>query len=359
MNHSSTILKISGLSKTFAGSKRAAVHDFGLEVAGGQIVALLGESGCGKTTILRMIAGFEVPDSGTVIIGTKEVCSPKTFVQPEKRGVGIVFQDYALFPHKSVEENISYGLFRHRRPERKKIAQSMMELCGLRGLEKRYPHQISGGQRQRVALARALAPKPNIILFDEPFSNIDTMRKNQMRTDIEAIIKQTGMTAIFVTHDTRDVLAMADSVVVMRQGIGLQTGHPAEIYNRPKNQYVASFFGRTNLLSAITARGGYQTSIGFLATENNRMRSVARVVLSIRPEQWELISKPEAGCFSGRIISENFSGEHKEVVCQVNRTDGTLKSILIYAPAHLCFENNICLFRLHPGIEPAILEEEP
>ncbi len=356
MNPSSTILKISGLSKTFAGSKRAAVHDFELEVEGGQIVALLGESGCGKTTILRMIAGFEVPDSGTVIIDGRELCSPKTFVEPEKRGVGIVFQDYALFPHKSVEENIAFGLFRHRRPDRKKIAQSMLELCGLQGLEKRYPHQISGGQRQRVALARALAPKPNIILFDEPFSNIDSLRKNQMRSDIEAIIKQAGITAIFVTHDTRDVLAMADRVVVMSQGISLQTGNPAEIYKRPLNQYVARFFGKTNLLTATPAKGGYQTPIGFLASENSHLNSSAQVMLSVRPEHWEVISTQEEGCFSASIISESFAGEHKEVICQVSLTDGTMERIVIYAPAHLDFKSNTCLFRLNPGYEPAILE---
>lgn len=351
------ILKITGLSKTFRGGLRAAVHNFSLEVNRGEIVALLGESGCGKTTILRMIAGFEVPDHGTVELNGKEVVSPGRFVEPEKRGVGIVFQDYALFPHKTVEENIAFGLFRHERRAQRQISREGMALCGLQGLEKRYPHQLSGGQKQRVALARALAPQPGIILFDEPFSNIDTLRKNKMRQDIGTIIRNTGTTAIFVTHDTKDVLAIADRVSVLREGICLQTGTPAEVYRQPRNQYVAQFFGKTNLLKARSKAGGYDTPIGFIASADELNHISREVLLSIRPEHFEVSPEKKSGCFCGSIKSESFFGEYKELICEVSQKEGLSTEVVIYAPAHIKCHDNICYFRHRDGHEPGILEE--
>ena len=178
------MLKIRGLTKKFTRSGAAAVNDFSLDVERGEIVALLGESGCGKTTILRMIAGFETPTDGEIWLGDNLVCSRYVFTEPENRGVGLVFQDYALFPHMTVLENITFGLFRMPKRQQQEKAASIMELTGLKGLEKRYPHQVSGGQKQRVALARAMAPEPGIILFDEPFSNVDTALRRQIRRDI-------------------------------------------------------------------------------------------------------------------------------------------------------------------------------
>lgn len=237
-----SMLKIRGLTKMFTRSDAAAVNDFSLDVKRGDIVALLGESGCGKTTILRMIAGFETPTDGEIWLGDKLVCSRHVFIEPENRGVGIVFQDYALFPHMTVLENITFGLFKRPKRQQQEQAASIMELTGLTGLEKRYPHQISGGQKQRVALARAMAPEPAIILFDEPFSNVDTALRRQIRYDIKEIIQKADLTAIFVTHDTRDVMVLADHVVVLKDGEIMQAGHPKYIATNPANDYVEGFF---------------------------------------------------------------------------------------------------------------------
>jgi len=237
-----SVLKINQVTKRYEGSKTAAVSGFSLDVAGGEIVALLGESGCGKTTLLRLIAGFETPASGEIWLNHRLVCSDSVFVEPEKRGVGIVFQDYALFPHKTVLENIVFGLFRLPGKQKRERAAAIMELAGLSGLENRYPHQISGGQKQRVALARALAPEPAIILFDEPFSNVDIPLRRQIRDDIHKILKQTGVTAIFVTHDVRDVLGMADRLIIIKDGVMQQEGSPGEIEGKPANDYVRAFF---------------------------------------------------------------------------------------------------------------------
>jgi iron(III) transport system ATP-binding protein len=237
-----TMLKIRRLTKRFMRSGAAAVNDFSLDVKRGEIVALLGESGCGKTTILRMIAGFETPTEGEIWLGDKQVCGRHVFTEPENRGVGIVFQDYALFPHMTILENITFGLFRMPKRQQQEKAASIMELTGLKGLEKRYPHQISGGQKQRVALARAMAPEPAIILFDEPFSNVDTALRRQIRCDIHQILQRTGVTAIFVTHDVRDVMTLADRLVIIKEGLVVQTGPPEVVKASVGNEYVSSFF---------------------------------------------------------------------------------------------------------------------
>jgi iron(III) transport system ATP-binding protein len=243
------ILELKNIWKTFEKNNAPAVMDFSLDVFQGQKIALLGESGCGKTTILRMIAGFEVPDKGSVTLAGKTMSDVSVFVEPENRGIGIVFQDFALFPHKTILQNISYGLFRYAKEIRKEMVNSILQITGLEGLEKRYPHQLSGGQKQRVALARALAPKPNVILLDEPFSNIDTLRKDMMREYIMDILNKTNSTAIIVTHDTKDALAIADKMVILKNGQTIQTGSPEEVFNHPQNRYVADFL-KSNVDSA-------------------------------------------------------------------------------------------------------------
>lgn len=352
-----SILKISNLSKKFPGAGEHAVKDFNLEVEQGEIIALLGESGCGKTTILRMISGFEMPNRGEIFLHNKVVCSDKVFVEPEQRGVGIVFQDYALFPHKTVEENINFGLYKFDKKLVRQKTEKIMKLSGLTGLEKRYPHQLSGGQKQRVALARALAPEPRIILFDEPFSNLDSMRKNQMRDEIRNIIHKTGSTGIFVTHDTKDVLAIADRVAVLRHGHTLQTDTPDNLYKYPRNQYVAHFFGKTNVLKAEVKQGGFQTPIGFIPLDKPLSGPYLKeVLLSIRPENFEIAEKSDS-CFCGLITRESFFGEYKELTCTVKDSKGNETSVLIYASPDQECDEEICYFRPRQGNNPGILED--
>ncbi|KGX83210.1 ABC transporter ATP-binding protein [Pontibacillus marinus] len=200
-------------------SKNDIIHHFDLEIKQGEIVSILGESGSGKTTILRLLSGLEIPSHGNISINETLMVSDHTFVPPEKRGIGMVFQDYALFPHMTAGENIEFGLKGLRRKERKARVEEVLELVNMSEFKKRYPHEMSGGQQQRIALARALAPKPSLLLLDEPFSNLDAELQVKIRDELRDIIKQTGITSIFVTHDVADSRALADRIVTMHNGI--------------------------------------------------------------------------------------------------------------------------------------------
>ncbi|AYE33019.1 ABC transporter ATP-binding protein [Clostridium septicum] len=206
-------VKIKDLSFKYDNSKDMIIDKFSLNIEKGEIVAILGASGCGKSTILRLIAGLEEPYSGEIILGNKIVVTDEKFVSPEDREVGMVFQDYALFPHLNVYENIKFGLHKISKKEQKEIVENMIKLVNLEGYENRYPYELSGGQQQRVALARALAPKPVIILMDEPFSNLDSHLRGKIREELKEIIKKSKTTCIFVTHDIEDVKAISDRVV--------------------------------------------------------------------------------------------------------------------------------------------------
>ena len=229
--------------RRFSGTDRPAVDRVSLEVRSGEVVVIAGESGSGKTTLLRMVAGLERPDRGEIRIGDRVVFGPDRVVPPEERGVGMVFQDYALFPHLPVRRNVGFGLAGRPRAERDRRVDELVEHVGLGGLGHRYPHELSGGQQQRVALARALAPSPSLLLLDEPFSNLDSGLRDRMRSEVLRIIGAAGATALVVGPDRGDAAVLAERLVLLRAGRVEQTGTVAEVREAPATRYVADFFG--------------------------------------------------------------------------------------------------------------------
>ncbi|MFB4163561.1 ABC transporter ATP-binding protein [Alteribacillus sp. JSM 102045] len=223
-------VNISDLCFEYPGTKEQTVADFSLHIQEGEIISILGESGSGKSTILRLIAGLEQPRKGTIKVGDKVFCGTDgAFLPVEKRGLGMVFQDYALFPHMTVEANVMFGLKRWKRSERKARLEEMLALISMEDYKKRYPYELSGGQQQRIALARALAPKPSLLLLDEPFSNLDAHLQERIRDELRETIKHTGTTTIFVTHDQEDARVLADRVVMVEKGAVQQVGRPCDI----------------------------------------------------------------------------------------------------------------------------------
>ncbi|HEX6238712.1 MAG TPA: ABC transporter ATP-binding protein [Acidimicrobiales bacterium] len=272
------VIEVQGASKCFGALQ--VLDRVDLRVAPGTVVALLGPSGCGKTTLLRTIAGLERPDAGEVRIGERVVAGPSVHVPPERRRVGMVFQDWALFPHLTVAQNVGYGLPRgHRAGPRVDEALAMV---GLAGLGDRSPTTLSGGQQQRVALARALAPQPGVLLLDEPFSNLDTALRAQVRTEVHQLLAELRVTTVFVTHDQEEAFVLGDEVAVMSGGQIVQQATPAELYERPASPWVATFVGDGNLVPG-DARGSVaETPVGAVPVEGPTEGAV-QVVL--RPEE--------------------------------------------------------------------------
>lgn len=235
------LLQLDGVGCAYDNS--TVVEDLGFHINKGDIACLLGPSGCGKTTTLRAIAGFESICRGSIQLDGMEVSAPKLLVPPEKRNLGMVFQDYALFPHLTIQENVCFGLRRASTAKRRTVAARMLELVGLEAYAKRYPHELSGGQQQRVALARAMAPEPSLILLDEPFSNLDVDLRRRLSLEVRDILKSLGTTALLVTHDQEEAFAVADRIGVMNEGKLQQWDTPYNIYHEPLNRFVANFIG--------------------------------------------------------------------------------------------------------------------
>ena len=264
------ILCVEQVTKQFSSTSTPAVERVSFALEKGNLLGLLGPSGCGKTTLLRILAGFEKPSAGAVRIAG-QVVSGSRWVPPEKRNTGMVFQDYALFPHLSVAQNIAFGLRKKDNPFIKQRVTEVLELVGLAELARRYPHQLSGGQQQRVALARALAPQPPLMLLDEPLSNLDVQVRQRLRQEVRQILKATETTAIFVTHDQEEALAISDQIAVMRQGKIEQIGTPESVYTQPASRFVAEFVTSANFLPAQRYENLWKTEIGAweLSTASN------------------------------------------------------------------------------------------
>ena len=239
-----------------------ALEDVSLTVAPGEILCLLGASGCGKSTLLRMIAGVEQPDQGRILLDGREVCGASSFVPPEQRGVGLVFQDYALFPHLSVVENVMFGLRHLPKAHARALAIRALTRVSLARYADDYPHRLSGGEQQRVALARALAPRPSVILMDEPFSNLDQRLRETIREQTIALLRDEGISAVVVTHDPEEAMQIADSIALMQAGRIVQTGTPEQLYNHPASLFVARFFCDVNEIEAECRNGQIDCPLG-------------------------------------------------------------------------------------------------
>ncbi len=297
---SETALHCQSLSKSFDGV--AAVTDFNLTIRRGQVTALVGPSGCGKTTALRMIAGFETPDQGSIAISGHPVAGPNVNVPPEKRRVGMVFQEGALFPHASVAQNVGYGLGKDE--NRRRRVDDMLALVGLGHLRDRMPHELSGGQQQRVALARALAPQPEVLLLDEPFSNLDPGLREQVRGEVMSIVREHRVTAVFVTHDQDEALLLGDVVAVMHNGRIEQADAPETVFHQPATRFVAEFLGTADFLPAEAAGGSIESEIGAVPNPSGADGS-ARLELMVRPDCIECIPCEDG---TGTIVHREFRG---------------------------------------------------
>ena len=296
------VIATQGVDVSYAGTP--ALRGFAIDVPPASLVAVVGPSGCGKTTALRAIAGFQAIDAGTIHIRGRLVDGPGTTIPPERRKVGMVFQEFALFPHISVGENVGYGV--HGADRVRRVAE-VMSLVGLEGYEDRFPHELSGGEQQRVALARALAPEPDVVLLDEPFSNLDAPQRERMRRELRRIIRATGITAVFVTHDQAEALAIADHLAVMRNGAVVQAGPPDEVYAHPANPWVARFLGDAVIVDGVSSDGYVETHLGRIATDEPDGTAVQ---VMVRPE-WVLPTKTETG--KGQITDREFYGHDQRV----------------------------------------------
>ncbi|HEX8552561.1 MAG TPA: ABC transporter ATP-binding protein [Abditibacteriaceae bacterium] len=306
-------VSIQAVSKRF--DKVSALDAVSLDIDAGELFFLLGPSGCGKTTALRTVAGFYQPDEGRILFGEKEM----TRVPPHKRNTGMVFQNYALWPHLTCRGNVEYGLKVRKTPrdEMKRRVDEALEMVRLGNLGDRYPNQLSGGQQQRVALARALVIRPDVLLLDEPLSNLDAQLRLEMRREIKRLHLETKVTAIYVTHDQNEALSIADRMAIMRDGKVMQVGTPRDIYRRPNSRFVAEFIGETNFVAGKVvgndAQTVVETALGTIVAAKNESVQIGQDVwCSIRPEAWR-VGEGSPNSFPARIDGTTYLGETEQL----------------------------------------------
>lgn len=306
-------LRIEGVCRHYDATM--ALQDISLSVAAGEIICLVGHSGCGKTTLLKIISGIDAPDCGSVFINGHPVVDGTHFVEPEQRRVGVVFQNYALFPHLTVKQNILFGLRKTPKDIATKRAEELLTLVGLSHMADRYPHMLSGGEQQRVALARALAPAPDILLMDEPFSNLDQGLRQKVRSETIALLRQLGTTVIIVTHDAEEALSTGDRIVLMKSGQIIQAGTAHEIYDQPNARYAADFFCHFNAISGVIRQGMIETPFGVFTNQAANIKD-GIVNVYLRPHHIYVLTEADAlkNTIAGTIISRNFLGDTEELI---------------------------------------------
>ncbi len=337
---------VESISKKFSHPVKGVVYaarDVSLSVQPGEFLTLLGPSGCGKTTTLRMIAGFEKPDTGRILFGDQEV----TRLSANRRNIGFVFQNYALFPHLTVFENIAYGLQvrGYSAEEIQREVRSVLELVGLPGFERQFPAQMSGGEQQRVAVARAIVIKPQVLLFDEPLSNLDAKLRVQMRTEIRQLQRRLSITTIYVTHDQEEAMAVSDRICVMNAGQIVQVGSAEDLYYRPQNPFVAQFIGRVNMLQGqIQGVKGNRIDVRVLGTTLTvpntlpQAKEGQNVSVVLRPESIQLVP-PTSAPLRGKVLSRTFLGEKAEYLVECQGTN--LQVLNIDRGPNLIFQEGI------------------
>ena len=347
---SAPAVRLEGLAKTYEGSDVPAVDHLSLDIHDGEVVTLLGPSGCGKTTTLRIVAGLEIADAGSVHFGTKTVVDTKRRIclTPEKRGIGMVFQSYAIWPHMTVEQNVAFPLKAQKVP-RKEIpgrVEKALELVGMNGYQKRPGPLLSGGQQQRVALARALVTEPRVLLLDEPFSNLDAKLREQMRLEVKLLQKRLQIAALFVTHDQVEALGLSDRIVVMRSGVVQQQGTSQELYEAPANEFVRDFLGKTLLFNGRVTSIESAVHVGVVIDGVEGGEIIGRIAnlgdlhvgdavrVAIRPEDLTVVpatsSTVPPGMFGGTVETAMFVGERYEYQVHVDNQD----RIFIYGDRH-------------------------
>jgi iron(III) transport system ATP-binding protein len=338
------VISIERVTKRFGAV--TAVRELSLDVADREFVTLLGPSGCGKTTLLRLVAGFMAPDEGEIRVGATTLSSPASVVPPERRGMGMVFQNYAVWPHKTVYQNVAFGLEVRKvdkRDVRLRVAR-VLEMVNLSGLERRYPNELSGGQQQRVALARSLVVEPGILLLDEPLSNLDAKLRERMRWELKDLQRRTGIIFVYVTHDQSEAMALSDRIAVMHQGELIQHGTPREVYTRPTSKTVADFMGLVNLVPGRVVRTAGEASVVSVGGDYPitlplapGMRDGQPVQVAIRPENLRLgplAAAPTAegeGMVPAKVVDVTFLGNFLD--CHVILDDGSLIRVQV-DPGH-------------------------